>query len=194
MAGPQDAGGVRVRQSGLRLPVDQLLFLALFRTESLRAFRTTHRRLLRPRWTPKVALAVHGSEPSELGLGGLQTVEDALQRFRAALAERELPFEEPLLGLYRHAEYAVQKLREYFQNRRAGLDREMAEILADHLDATVGRVIGIAKEIDDEYASPGDAALPAVRLDEMHDAAEDLNPHLDQADAQRPGRQTTDKP
>ena len=70
----------------------------------------------------------------------------------------------------------------------------MAEILADHLDATVGRVIGIAKEIDDEYASPGDAALPAVRLDEMHDAAEDLNPHLNQADAQRPGRQTTDKP
>ena len=32
-------------------------------------------------WTPKVALAVYDSEPSELGLGGLQTVEDALQRF-----------------------------------------------------------------------------------------------------------------
>ena len=39
-------------------------------------------------------------------------------------------------------------LREYFQNGRAGLNRETAEILADHLHATVGRVIEIAKEID----------------------------------------------
>ncbi len=69
----------------------------------------------------------------------------------------------------------------------------MAEILADHLDATVGRVIGIAKEIDDEYASPADAALSAARLDEMHDAAEDLTPHLNQADAQHPGRPTADE-
>jgi hypothetical protein len=95
------------------------------------------------------------------------------------------------LGLYRHAEYAVLKLREYFQNRRAGLDPEMAEILADHLDATVGRIIRIAKEIDNEYASPPDAALAAVRLDEMHDAGEDLSSHLDETDAKRRGRQTT---
>jgi hypothetical protein len=39
-------------------------------------------------WTPKVALAVYGSEPHELGLGGLKTAEDALRRFREALAER----------------------------------------------------------------------------------------------------------
>ena len=108
-------------------------------------------------WTPKVALAVHGSEPSELGLGGLQTVEDALQHFRAALIERDRPFEEPLLNLYRHADYSVRKLREYFQNDRAGLDREMAEILADHLDATVGRVIEISKEIDNEYTSSAES-------------------------------------
>ena len=105
-------------------------------------------------WTPKVALAVYDSEPSELGLGGLQTVDDALQCFRAALTERDRPFEEPLLNLYRHADYSVRTLREYFQNDRAGLDREMAEILADYLDATIGRVIEIAKEIDNEYASP----------------------------------------
>ena len=49
-------------------------------------------------------------------------------------------------------------LREYFQNGRAGLDRETAEILADHLHATVGRVIEIAKEIDNEYASPADSS------------------------------------
>ena len=104
--------------------------------------------------TQKVVLAVHGSEPCELGLGGLQTVEEALQRFREALSERERPFEEPLLGLYRHAEYSVQKLREYFANRRTGLDPEMAEILAEHLDATVGEVFGIATEIDEEYAAP----------------------------------------
>ena len=108
-------------------------------------------------WTPKVALAVYDSEPSELVLGGLQTVEDALQRFRTALTERDRPFEEPLLVLYRHADYSVRMLREYFQNGRAGLDREMAEILADHLHATVGRVIEIAKEIDNEYASPADS-------------------------------------
>ena len=108
-------------------------------------------------WTPKVALAVYDSEPSELGLGGLQTVEDALQRFRTALTERDRPFEEPLLVLYRHADYSVRMLREYFQNGRAGLDREMAEILADHLYATVGRVIEIAEEIDNEYASPADS-------------------------------------
>ena len=105
-------------------------------------------------WTPKVALAVYDSEPSEVGLGGLQTVEDALQRFRAGLTERDRPFEEPLLNLYRHAHYSVRKLREYFKNGRAGLDLEMAEILADHLDTMVGRVIEIAKEIDNEYASP----------------------------------------
>ena len=33
----------------------------------------------------------------------------------------------------------------------------MAEILADYLHATVGRVIEIAKEIDNEYASPADS-------------------------------------
>ena len=49
-------------------------------------------------WTPKVALAVYDSEPSGLGLGGLQTVEDALQRFRTALTERDRPFEEPFVG------------------------------------------------------------------------------------------------
>ena len=108
-------------------------------------------------WTSKVALAVYGSEPSELGLGGLQTVEAALQRFRAALTERDRPFEEPLLKLYRHADYSVRKLREYFQNGRAELDLEMAEILGDHLDAMVGRVIEIAKEIDNEYASPAES-------------------------------------
>ena len=37
----------------------------------------------------------------------------------------------------------------------------MAEILADHLDTTIGRVIEIAKEIDNEYASPSDNQLPA---------------------------------
>ena len=47
--------------------------------------------------------------------------------------------------------------REYFQNDRAGLDREMAEILPDHLDVTIGRVIEIAKEIDNEYASPSES-------------------------------------
>ena len=60
----------------------------------------------------------------------LQTVEDALQRFRTALTERDRPFEEPLLVLYRHTDYSVSMLREYFQNGRAGLDRETAEILA----------------------------------------------------------------
>ena len=65
--------------------------------------------------------------------------------------------------LYRHTDYSVSMLREYFQNGRAGLDREMAEILADHLHATVGRVIEIAKEIDNEYASPADQFVaPAV--------------------------------
>ena len=108
-------------------------------------------------WTPKAALAVYDSEPSEVGLGGLQTVEDALQRFRTALIERDRPFEKPLSNLYRHADYAVRKLREYFQNGRAGLDLEMAEILGDHLDAMVGRVIEIAKEIDNEYASPAES-------------------------------------
>jgi hypothetical protein len=98
-------------------------------------------------WTPKVALAVYGSEPRELGLGGLQTVEDALKRFREALAELERAFEEPLVGLYRHAEYSIQRLRAYFDNGRTGLDEEMAEILADHLDAIVGEVFGIAREM-----------------------------------------------
>jgi hypothetical protein len=104
-------------------------------------------------WTPKVALAVYGSEPPELGLGGLQTVEDALTRFRKALAERERPFEEPLVGLYRHADYSIQRLRAYFHSGRTGLDEEMAEILADHLDAVVGEVFGIAREIDEEYSA-----------------------------------------
>jgi hypothetical protein len=62
-------------------------------------------------WTPKVALAVYGSEPRELGLGGLETVENALNRFREALAERGRPFEEPLVGLYRHADYSIRRLR-----------------------------------------------------------------------------------
>ncbi len=62
-----------------------------------------------------------------------------------------------MLTLYRHAEYSVRMLREYFQNGRAGLDREMAEILADHLHATVGSVIETAKEIDNEYASPAES-------------------------------------
>jgi hypothetical protein len=105
-------------------------------------------------WTPKVALAVYGSEPPGLGLGGLQTVEDALRRFREALAERERPFEEPLVGLYRHADYTILRLRAYFENGRTGLEREMAEILAEHLDALVGEVFGIAKEIDEEYSAP----------------------------------------
>ena len=35
---------------------------------------------------------------------------------------------------------------------------EKAEILADHLHATVGKVIEIAKEIDNEYASPADSS------------------------------------
>ena len=139
-------------------------------------------------WTPKVALAVHGSEPTGMGLGGLQTAEEALQRFRVALKERERPFEEPLIGLYRHAEYAIRKLREYFENGRSGLDREMAEILADHLHATLGEVIAIAKENDDEYATPVETGLAAVRLDEIHDAAEDLTPHLDEGGAKRPER------
>ncbi len=104
-------------------------------------------------WTPKVALAVYGSEPHEVGLGGLKTVEDALRRFREALAERERPFEEPLVGLYRHADYSIQKLRAYFDGGSAGLDQEMAEILADHLDAIVGEVFGIAGEIDEEYST-----------------------------------------
>ena len=63
-------------------------------------------------------------------------------------SERDRSFEEPLLVLYRHTDYSVSMLREYFQNGRAGLNRETAEILADHLHATVGRVIEIAKEID----------------------------------------------
>ena len=105
-------------------------------------------------WTPKVGLAVYGSEPSELGLSGLKTTEEALQRFHGALAERQRPFEEPLLSLYRHANYAIKKLRNYFANGRTGLEKEMAEILADHLDNTVGQVIAIAKEIDDDYATP----------------------------------------
>jgi hypothetical protein len=104
-------------------------------------------------WTPKVALVVYGSEPRELGLGGLQTVEDALKRFREALAERERPFEEPLVGLYRHADYSIRRLRAFFDNGRTGLDEEMAEILADHLDAVVGEVFGIAREIDEEYSA-----------------------------------------
>jgi hypothetical protein len=104
-------------------------------------------------WTPKIALAVYGSEPREFGLSGLQTVEEALRRFREALAERERPFEEPLVGLYRHAEYSVQKLRGYFEKEASGLDLEMAEILADHLDVVVGEVFEIAKEIDDEYSA-----------------------------------------
>ena len=87
-----------------------------------------------------------------------QTVEDALQRFRTALTERDRPFEEPLLVLCRHTDYSVSMLREYFQNGRAGLDRKMAEILADHLHATVGRVIERAKEIDNEDASPADSS------------------------------------
>ena len=32
-------------------------------------------------WTPKVALAVYGSEPRELGLGGLQTLKTHLSAF-----------------------------------------------------------------------------------------------------------------
>ncbi len=39
-------------------------------------------------WTPKVSLAIYDSEPKELGLGGLQTVEDALQRFRTDSTDR----------------------------------------------------------------------------------------------------------
>lgn len=104
-------------------------------------------------WTPKVALAVHGSEPCELGLGGLQWVEDALRRFREALAERERPFAEPLLGLYRHADYSVRVLRAYFKSERTGSDQEIAEILAHYLDEVVGEVRRIAREIDEEYSA-----------------------------------------
>lgn len=105
-------------------------------------------------WNSKVVLAVHGSEPAELGLGGLATVEESLSSFKAALAERQRPFDEPLLGLYRRGGYAIQKLREYFKNGRTGLDAEMAEILAEHLDTTVQEVMDIASEIDNDYASP----------------------------------------
>ena len=36
-------------------------------------------------WTPKVALAVHGSERIEFGLGGLQTVEDCPSTFSGSI-------------------------------------------------------------------------------------------------------------
>jgi hypothetical protein len=58
-----------------------------------------------------------------------------------------------LVGLYRHADYSIRKLRAYFDNGRAGLDQEMAEIVADHLDAIVGEVFGIPGEIDEEYST-----------------------------------------
>ena len=70
---------------------------------------------------------------------------------REALDERERPFEEPLVGLYHRADYSIRKLRAYFDNGRAGLDQEMAEILAGHQDAIVGDVFGIAGETDEEY-------------------------------------------
>ena len=63
-------------------------------------------------WTPKVALAVYDSEPSQLGLGGLQKVEEALQCFRAALTERDRPFEEPLLNLSRISDLAMVLYRQ----------------------------------------------------------------------------------
>ena len=112
-----------------------------------------------------------GSEPLML-----QTVEDALQRFRTALTERDRPFEEPLFVLYRHTDYSVSMLREYFQNGRAGLDRETAEILADHLHATVGKVIEIAKEIDNEYASPADSSWRRPRTGRDSQGAASLQP------------------
>jgi hypothetical protein len=52
-----------------------------------------------------------------------------------------------------HAHYSIQRLRAYFDNGRTGLDSEMAQILADHLDAVVGEVFGIAEEIDEEYSA-----------------------------------------
>ena len=106
----------------------------------------------------------------------LQTVEDALQRSRTALTERDRPFEEPLLVLYRHTDYSVSMLRESFQNGRAGLDRETAEILADHLHATVGRVIERAKEIDNEYASPADSSWRRPRTGRDSQGAALLQP------------------
>ena len=48
----------------------------------------------------------------------------------------------------------IQRLLTYFDNGRTGLDEEMAEILADHLDAIVGEVFAVAREIDDEYLAP----------------------------------------
>ena len=51
------------------------------------------------------------------------------------------------------ARYSVRMLRAYFEKGRSRLDREMAEILADHLDAVVGEVFGIAREIDEEYSA-----------------------------------------
>jgi len=54
------------------------------------------------------------------------------------------PLEEPLAGLCRHADYSIQRLRADFDNGRTGLDEDMAEILADHLNAVVGEVFGMA--------------------------------------------------
>ena len=107
-------------------------------------------------WMSKVALAVYDSERCEVGLRGLQAAEDALQRFRAGLKERDLPFEEPLPTLYRRADDAARQLRKYFHNGRARPAPERAAVMSDHLAAMVGRVIEIAEEIDKEYASPAE--------------------------------------
>ena len=80
------------------------------------------------------------------------------------------------MALYRHADYSVCMLREYFQNGRAGLDREMAEFLADHLHATVGRVIERAKEIDNEYAPPADSSWRRPRTERDSQGAASLQP------------------
>ena len=54
--------------------------------------------------------------------------------------------------------------------------KPVPEILADHLHATVGRVIEIAKEIDNEYASPADSSWRRPRTGRDSQGAASLQP------------------
>ena len=84
-------------------------------------------------------------------------------QFRSALERREYPFGDALSAEYRLLDYALRQLRDDFQKERTGLERELAEMLADDLQRRAENVASIAQQIDKDYQE-GDGVIENIGL------------------------------
>lgn len=102
----------------------------------------------------KISETIFGNAPPEFGLGFLDIIAEVVQKFKAALEERQIFQAYNVADDFEWAEYSLSKLHQYFNGTsEVVLNDKDAYIYLSFIQKQLSDLHQIAKEIDDEYES-----------------------------------------